>query len=137
MRTSANPSKQKGTRYEGEIRDFLNARGFEVKRVVQMGRADQGDLHGYPLHIIEAKSVKSFDLPAFVRQADREAVNAGQPFGVVFIKKARASTADGYAVRSIATDVRLINRLRDAEQLLRDLAPETFERHNKRHQEAA
>ena len=137
MRTSANPSKQKGTRYEGEIREFLNARGFDVKRVVQMGRADQGDLHGYPLHIIEAKSVKSFDLPAFVRQADREAVNAGEPFGVVFIKKARASTADGYAVRSIATDVRMVRRAREVEEALQDVDYDRWYDIDAQHREAA
>ncbi|MEV4939606.1 hypothetical protein [Streptomyces zaomyceticus] len=116
----SNAAKAKGTRYESEIRDFLNANGFTVRRVVQMGRADQGDLHGYPLHIIEAKSVKSIDLPAFVRQADREAVNAGESFGVCFVKKVRGSTGEGYAVRSIATDIRLVRRLQVMEEALQD-----------------
>jgi hypothetical protein len=133
----SNAAKAKGTRYESEIRDFLNTLGFDVKRVVQMGRADQGDLHGYPLHIIEAKSVKTIDLPSFVRQADREAVNAGEPFGVAFIKKVRGSTAEGYAVRSIATDIRLVRRLRDMEEALQAAAPVAWALIDKQHREAA
>lgn len=133
--SSAN--KAKGTRYESEIRDFLNSVGFDVKRVVQMGRADQGDLHGYPLHIIEAKSVKTIDLPSFVRQADREAVNAGEPFGVCFVKKVRGSTDEGYAVRSIATDIRLVRRLRDMENALQVVAPAGWALIDQQHREAS
>lgn len=120
MTTLTNANKAKGTRYEGEIRDFLNDCGFVVRRVVQMGSADQGDLHGYPLHIIEAKNEKTIRLPEYVRQAEREAVNAGEPFGVAFVKRPRAGTGDGYAVRSIATDARLIARMRDMEDALKD-----------------
>lgn len=137
MRPTANANKAKGTRYESEIREFLNARGFTVNRVAQMGRLDQGDLHGYPLHIIECKNVKSIDLPSFVRQADKEATNAGRPFGVAFVRKARGATADGYAVRSIGTDVRLINRLRDMEEALKAAHPTMWAELNEKHREAA
>ncbi|MEU7243371.1 hypothetical protein [Streptomyces sparsogenes] len=133
----ANPSKAKGTRYEGEIRDFLNSRGFNVRRVVQMGNKDQGDLHGYPLHVIEAKNEKSLRLPEYVRQAEREAVNAGVPFGVAFVKRQRASTGDGYAVRSIATDARLMARMRDMEDALQAAAPAAWALIDKQHREAA
>ncbi|MFJ3084437.1 hypothetical protein ACIPJG_32435 [Streptomyces halstedii] len=133
----SNASKAKGTRYESEIRDFLNARGFSVRRVAQMGRLDHGDLHGYPLHIIEAKSVKSIDLPAFVRQADKEAINAGEPFGVCFVKKTRGATADGYAVRSVATDIRLIRRMRDMEEALKDAAFDRWYDIDEEHRRAA
>lgn len=133
MRGTANANKAKGTRYEGEIRDYLNSIGFEVRRVVQMGSADQGDLRGYPLHIIEAKSEQKMRLPEYVKQAEREADNAHQPFGVSFVKRTRASIADGYAVRSIATDARLIARLRDAEALLEEHAFDVFREHYMRH----
>ncbi|QPI61766.1 hypothetical protein I1A49_16440 [Streptomyces malaysiensis subsp. malaysiensis] len=99
-----------------------------------MGNKDQGDLHGYPLHIIEAKNEKSIRLPEYVRQAEREAVNAGEPFGVAFVKRPRASTGDGYAVRSIATDARLVARLRDAEALAEKYAPaEVWKAHYEKH----
>lgn len=130
---TANANKAKGTKYEGEIRDYLNSIGFEVRRVVQMGSADQGDLHGYPLHIIEAKSEKAIRLPEYIRQAEREAVNASQPFAVSFVKQPRASVGAGYAVRSIATDARLIARLRDAEALLEEHAYEVFRAHYASH----
>ncbi|MFF4478722.1 hypothetical protein ACFY1A_17130 [Streptomyces sp. NPDC001520] len=130
----SNANKAKGTRYEGEIRDYLNDLGFTVRRVVQMGNKDQGDLHGYPLHIIEAKNEKSIRLPEYIRQAEREAVNASEPFGVAFVKRPRASTGDGYAVRSIATDARLVARLRDAEALAQQYAPaEVWKAHYEKH----
>ncbi|BDM70567.1 hypothetical protein HEK616_40540 [Streptomyces nigrescens] len=133
----SNANKAKGTRYESELRDYLNDLGFTVRRVVQMGNKDQGDLHGYPLHIIEAKNVKSIDLPSFVRQADREAINAGEPFGVAFVKKARGATGDGYAVRSIATDVRLVARLRDMEEALKDADFDRWYDIDEEHREAS
>lgn len=133
----SNPSKAKGTAWESALRDFLTQAGFDVRRVVQMGNKDQGDLHGYPLHVIEAKAEKSYDLPAYVRQAEREAANANQPYGVAMVKRPRGSTGDGYAVRSIASDARLLARLRDMEAALQSAAPAAWRLIDQQHREAA
>jgi hypothetical protein len=72
--------------------------------------------------------------PAYIEQANREAVHAKQPFGVVVVKRVRANVSAAYHVRDAETDVRLINRLRDAETLLQHYAPgDIWKRHYERH----
>lgn len=89
----ANPAKARGTRWESQIRDFLNG-VLEyshptdwrlIKRQAQEGAKDVGDLHAWPF-VLEAKDVKSPAVPTWLRQADAEAVNAGFPYGVVIHK---------------------------------------------------
>lgn len=89
----ANPSKARGTRWESQIRDYLNG-VLEyshptdwrlVKRQAQEGAKDVGDLHAWPF-VLEAKDVKSPAVPTWLRQAETEAVNAGFPYGVVIHK---------------------------------------------------
>lgn len=89
----ANPSKARGTRWESAIRDYLNgvldyshpADWRMVKRQAQEGVKDVGDLHAWPF-VLEAKDVKSPSVPAWLRQAEAEARNAGFPYGVVVHK---------------------------------------------------
>lgn len=88
-----NPSKARGTRWESTIRDYLNGTlGYShptdwrlVKRQVQEGARDVGDLHAWPF-VLEAKDVKSSSVPTWLRQAESEAANAGFPYGVVVHK---------------------------------------------------
>jgi bifunctional pyridoxal-dependent enzyme with beta-cystathionase and maltose regulon repressor activities len=99
-----------------------------------MGRLDIGDVAGYYLHAAELKAEKTIRLPEYLAQANREAVNAGQPFGVAVVKRVRANVAAAYHVRDAATDIRLVNRLRDAEALLQRYAPpEIWHDHYERH----
>lgn len=138
MTATSNPSKQKGTAWEGLVRDFLvTHHNPAVHRNVQMGRADIGDLSGYYLHAVEAKAERTITLPEYIKQANREAGHAGEPFGCAVVKRRNANVADGYVVRDLATDVRLVNRLRDAEQLLQDFLPAVWREHEAAHREAA
>jgi len=93
----ANPNKSRGTRFESAVRDYLNRElgltdddgnlrdvfsPLNVRRAAQEGARDVGDIHAVPV-VIEAKDVKSPAVPSWLRQAEREATNAGFPFGVV------------------------------------------------------
>ncbi|OSC76484.1 hypothetical protein B5180_01635 [Streptomyces sp. BF-3] len=102
-----------------------------------MGRLDIGDIDGYYLHALEAKAEKTITLADYIAQANREAVHAGQPYGCAVVKRRMKGTADGYVVRDVATDVRLMNRLKDAEEILRAIAPTVYEDFDQRHREAA
>lgn len=83
-------NKSKGTRFESAVCAYLNGvLGYShptdwrmVKRVVQTGARDQGDVHAWPL-VLECKDVKSPAVPTWLRQAEVEAVNAGFPYSVV------------------------------------------------------
>ncbi|MFB7947014.1 hypothetical protein ACFC6L_19100 [Kitasatospora phosalacinea] len=131
----ANQNKVKGTSWETAVADYLNEqlgqyrelwKGGDravrwkdpldpdnVRRNVQEGAADIGDLGVRPF-TGECKAEKSYDLAAYVRQAEAEAKNAGLPFGVAYVKRPRAKTEDGYAVTSIRTHAAIVKALREA-----------------------
>lgn len=103
-RPRANPSKARGTRWESELVAYLRDSGFpHARRNVQHGPNDIGDVGGVPKFAIEAKDTQKHDLAKFVKQANAEAENAGQPWGVAAIKKRRAATEDAYVVLDLKT----------------------------------
>lgn len=102
-----------------------------------MGRADIGDVSGYYLHAAELKAEKSITLSDYIAQANREAIRAGQPFGCAVVKRRMKGTADGYVVRDVGTDVRLVNRLRDMEEALQDVDYDRWSDLDTEHREAA
>lgn len=134
MKGTANPSKAKGTAFETLWTNFIREHhNPAAHRNVQMGRLDIGDVAGYFLHAAELKAEKTITLSDYIAQANREAVNAGQPFGCAVVKRRMKGVADGYVVRDVATDVRLINRLRDAEDLLQEHVYDVWKDHHERH----
>ncbi|MYW28349.1 hypothetical protein GT040_03440 [Streptomyces sp. SID2119] len=102
-----------------------------------MGRLDIGDIDGYYLHALEAKAEKTITLASYIAQANKEAVNADQPYGCAIVKRRMKGTADGYVVRDVATDVRLMNRMRDMEDALQGENSALYEALDKQHREAA
>lgn len=133
-----NPSKAKGTAWESALVSYLrDHHNPATRRNVQMGRLDIGDIDGYYLHALEAKAEKSITLSDYIAQANREAINAGQPFGCAVVKRRMKGAADAYVVRDLATDVRLVNRLRDAEELLKEYKFDVWFEHDEYHREAA
>jgi hypothetical protein len=88
-----------GTRWESAIVDYLRQWWPAVERRAMHGANDKGDIAGLPGVVIEAKSVKTITLAAFVDEAKVEARNAGANIGAVWIKRrGKTSPADGYVV---------------------------------------
>ncbi|MFD4234258.1 hypothetical protein [Streptomyces sp. NPDC058542] len=134
----ANASKAKGTAFESALVAYLREHHNPgARRNVQMGRLDIGDIDGYYLHALEAKAEKTITLSSYIAQANKEAVHAGQPYGCAIVKRRMRGTADGYVVRDVATDVRLMNRMRDMEDALQDVAFDRWYALDKQHREAA
>lgn len=121
-----NRNKAKGTKWESEVRDYLNrelgqvdddgrfynpADPHNVKRQAQEGRADVGDVWAVPF-VLECKNEKSIRLPAYVRQAETEADNAGLPYGVAVVKQRGRGPAHGHVAMSLATFARLLTQVR-------------------------
>ncbi|MFD5161003.1 hypothetical protein ACFWMJ_23490 [Streptomyces hawaiiensis] len=101
-----------------------------------MGRLDIGDVSGYYLHAAELKAEKTITLSDYIAQANREAIHAGQPFGCAVVKRRMKGVADGYVVRDVATDCRLMNRFRDAEALLKEHQFDVWYEHDQTHRAA-
>lgn len=129
-------AKRKGTAWESAwtayIREHHNP---AAHRNVQMGAKDIGDVSGYYLHAAELKAERAITLSAYIAQANKEAVHAGQPYGCAVVKRRMKGTADGYVVRDVATDVRLMNRMRDMEDALQDVAFDRWYALDKHHRE--
>ena len=118
-------NKAKGTAWETALVRSLGAffdgrYGLEPRRVAQEGFQDTGDLHGLGPFIGQAKNWKSWE--AAIREgldgAEKQKGHAKADYGVAFVKRARRSVGDGYAVMTVATFARLLARLRRAEELL-------------------
>ncbi|MFB7643904.1 hypothetical protein ACFC0S_03090 [Streptomyces sp. NPDC056084] len=125
-------AKAKGTAWESAVRDFLNEELGQyvtdwrdadyrwkdphdlgnVNRQVQAGVLDVGDLHARPF-VLEAKAEKSIRLAEYVRQANREAANAGFKFGAAVVKAPRRNVKNGYVVMDLATFARVLEALRE------------------------
>lgn len=122
----ANRNKRAGTEWESAIRDYLNRElgqvdedgrfwdvldPYNVKRQAQEGARDVGDLWAHPF-VLEAKNTKTAALPAFVRQAETEADNAGFPYGVAVVKQRGKGAAHGHVVMSLETFAKVLLHMR-------------------------
>ena len=120
-------NKAKGTKWEGDVRDFLNrfarfGRGklWEVYRPAQEGFRDTGDLHGLPFFAVQCKDWR--DVTGAVREGTdgslKQAENAGVPLAVNVVKRARKNVRLGYAVLTLRNFGALMYALARADALL-------------------
>lgn len=110
----SNPSQRRGTEWETAVTRYLredDPHSDDIRRVAQTGRLDTGDIHALPF-VLECKNVATITLASFVEQADREAMNAGQPYGAAVIKRRGKGPAAAYVVLSLATFRRLLRDVR-------------------------
>ena len=72
-----NPSKERGSRFEVEVVDFLRNNGFPgVERRAMRGSRDTGDVSGLPGWVLEVKNCRAMSLGEWVAEAEKEAKNA-------------------------------------------------------------
>ena len=92
----ANPSKQKGTRFETTVNRGLNAKGIPAERCALYGSNDVGDIRaviGGKVFIIECKYCKRIELAKWFDETEREARNAGADIGLLVIHRAGCGPA--------------------------------------------
>lgn len=111
----SNPNKRRGTNWEVDVENYLHGAGFpDALRQVQRGIHDVGDVHVWRL-ALQCKDDKAHDLSGWVTAAERQARNAGLPFGVVVVKHRRRGTGDGYVVMRLEQLTRLMQYIIDME----------------------
>ena len=91
-----NTAKQRGTRFESDVVDYLRANGFpSVERRALAGALDRGDLTGLPGFAVECKDHKTIALAAWSNEAKTEATNAGARWWCVIAKRRRSKGSSG------------------------------------------
>lgn len=116
-----NPSKDRGTRWESSIVDYLRANGVpHAERRTLNGAKDRGDIAGLPGVVIEAKSAGRVELAGWVDEAEVERRNDNTaPVAVVWHhRKRKASPGDGFVTM---TGAQFLGLLRTAGYLPEDL----------------
>lgn len=104
-----NASRQKGTRWESAIVDFLLNYWPHVERRTLNGSKDRGDIAGIPGVVIEAKNSNRTQLAGWVDEATVEGRNAEARVAAVWMhRKGKASAAQGYVVMSGLQFVKLL-----------------------------
>lgn len=95
-------AKQKGTRAETAVVDYLRANGYPaVERRATSGAKDKGDIAGLLDVVVEVKSCAKLEFSKWLAEAATEKDNAKAAVGVVWAKRrGKGSPADWYVVLS-------------------------------------
>lgn len=108
-----NRSKNIGTEWESRNVKYAHSKGFlEAQRVALAGSLDRGDIRLCPSVVLECKATRAFALSTAVKEADREAVNAGARWGVACIKRPNYPVAKGYIVMTNDVFYDILNELK-------------------------
>jgi hypothetical protein len=96
--------KRKGSAFERDVVHYLQEHGFgDAERSYGAGRPeDVGDIAGVPGITIEVKNHARLELAQWVDEAERERINARQPFAVVIAKRRGKGAAQSYVVMDLA-----------------------------------
>lgn len=112
-------SKSKGTAFETLIVNYLKVQGYpRVERRALTGKLDKGDISFDPRFVLECKDHKTLALSGWVNEAEKEAENAGAPFGAVIAKRrGYGDPGRQYVVMELGTFLNLIACLDSAKVL--------------------
>jgi len=90
-----NRSKAKGSLFERQVVEYLQANGFpHAERRVTQGSQDRGDVAGVNHWVLEIKNHARMELADWVDQSIAEAINAGGQYSAV-VHKRRGRPAGG------------------------------------------
>ena len=102
--------RDKGTRFESEIVEYLKANGFPyAERRAMRGNRDAGDIAGVPGIAIEAKNHKAMDLGSWMGEAEVGARNAGCTRFAVWHKRRMKPISESYVTIPASLFVELLN----------------------------
>jgi hypothetical protein len=105
-------SKQRGTKAETDVRNYLRLRGWPFARRLTLGGSkDPGDItlgDGIPV-TIEVKDCAEYRLSQWLTEAHTERDNNGHHIGFVWFKRrGKGSPADWYVLMDGATVTKLL-----------------------------
>lgn len=98
--TKQSYSKVKGREWETACARYAeDVTKMLVERRRLNGAQDRGDLAGIPDVVFECKAERSYKLPEWMREAERERINDGADLGVVWAKQnGKTDAAEGFII---------------------------------------
>ena len=107
----ANPSKQKGTKAETAVVEYLKPTWKAVERRALTGSQDKGDISGVPNVCLEVKNHKTIKLSEWVDQLETEIKNSKSTTGAVIHKRAgKVDVGKWYATMPVYVLVDLLKK---------------------------
>lgn len=93
-------SKDRGTKWETAVVRYLQESigTTAIERRALHGTEDKGDIAGIPDWVLECKDEQRITLSEYLKEAEREAENAGVNFYAAVVKARRKSVANAYVV---------------------------------------
>jgi hypothetical protein len=111
LMTTRKSHKQRGSRFEVEVRDWFRKRKLKAERLARTGKNDEGDVYVQATasdYVLEAKAPgagNSIDLSGWLKEAEVEATNYAKhrnleegPQPIVVIKARGKSIDDAYVI---------------------------------------
>lgn len=83
------PSQRKGREAERELASILLSYGYEAEPGAPMNYGTEADVHGLPGIHIEVKRCERLNLPAWIEQAERDALRMQDGAPVVVFRQNR------------------------------------------------
>lgn len=112
-------SKQKGTRAETELVNWLRINGFpDAERRALSGNVDKGDIAGVCSLAIEVKNCKAFTPAEWIDEALAEQRNAGASYHLVVAKRRMKPIERGYAIQEVGQAFYVAKRLTHLERIV-------------------
>ena len=109
----SNRSKEKGSKYERDVRDYLIVNDVDYERLRQVGVEDEGDGvirgHHHDYTVCELKAENRIDLPGYLRELEREkdffakhrSLDPNRVGGLVLVKRRMARIGQSYVVTTL------------------------------------
>jgi hypothetical protein len=99
----ANPQKRKGDKWERDVANYLTKNsGDAVTRIRAGWTDDRGDLDGLPYFAVECKDQARWCIPAWFREAEREAAAWDEPrHPLLVVKRPQLPVDDALAITTL------------------------------------
>ncbi|MEV2279298.1 hypothetical protein AB0I72_27340 [Nocardiopsis sp. NPDC049922] len=121
---SGRASKARGYRYEADLEKFGRSWFPRLKRLGSQGQNDKSDFSGVRDWALEAKDRSPIRLSEWLREAEREAANAGKPWYAVLVKQRGKNVSHSYFVMTITLGFNLIKEHQQMQSKLKELGYE-------------
>lgn len=119
----ANPSKQKGTKFETELTRYL-AFAMEnpaIERRALTGTQDKGDIAGVQNWTIEAKNTNAHNWALWMDETERERRNAGTEFSLLVVRRRMQPVEKAFAVMPLSMAVNIMIDLEEYAKLRKEI----------------